>query len=152
MKTIKVILLENVRRLGVLGDTVSVAPGFFRNFLFPKGIAVPANQENRAYFEERRSELEEKALKLITEAEQKAALIEGKNVIISVRAAEEGKLYGSVSAADIAEALNAALEGVVVLRHEISLSQAIREVGVYSLLVQLHADVSANISVQIQAE
>ena len=104
----QVILLEKVQRLGNLGDEVSVKAGFGRNFLVPKGKALPATKNNREKFEARREELEAAAAKLLNEAEaRKAKLVAAGDVNMMANAGGEGMLFGSVTAADIADAVNA---------------------------------------------
>ena len=105
----EVILLENIGKLGKLGDTVHVRPGFGRNYLIPQGKAVPATAANTAAFEARRAELEATAAKALAEAQQRAdALAALGRVTITANAGTEGKLFGSIGTRDIAEALTAA--------------------------------------------
>ena len=148
----EVILLEKVRNLGALGDQIKVKAGYGRNFLLPKGKAVIASKENIAKFEERRAELEAKAAALVAEAKgraEKLAALGG--VTIAQRAGDEGKLFGSVAAGDIAEALSAA--GVAVAKLEVLMPDgAIRHTGEYELDVQLHSDVVQTIKVVVVAE
>ncbi|MCL4157489.1 UNVERIFIED_CONTAM: hypothetical protein GTU68_010590, partial [Idotea baltica] len=103
----QVILLEKMQKLGDLGDEVSVKAGFGRNFLVPKGKALPANKRNREVFETRRAELEAAAAKLFGEAEQRQKkLVAAGDVNVMANAGIEGKLFGSIGASDIADALN----------------------------------------------
>ncbi|MGH8076061.1 MAG: 50S ribosomal protein L9, partial [Lysobacter sp.] len=101
----QLILLQNVQNLGKLGDKVDVKPGYGRNFLVPHGKAVPATATNLADFEARRADYEAKAKATLEGAEARKAALEGVEVTITANAAAEGKLYGSVSPRDIAEAL-----------------------------------------------
>jgi large subunit ribosomal protein L9 len=146
-----VILLERIGNLGDLGDEVHVKAGFARNFLIPQGKAVRATTGNRAVFEERRAELERAANAQLTEAQQRAAGIEGMALTIVVKAGEEGKLYGSVGTQDIADA-------AVALGHEIARSEvrmpdgAIRVTGEYEIDVHLHTDLTVPIQVSVVAE
>ncbi len=148
----EVILLENVGSLGTLGDTVTVKPGYGRNFLIPQGKAVPATEENVAKFEARRAELEAAAAAALSAAEARAQSIEGlAKVSIAATAGEEGKLFGSVGTRDIADAITAG--GVEVDKSEVRLPDGvIRELGEYQVVIQLHGDVSTSITVDVVAE
>jgi large subunit ribosomal protein L9 len=148
----EVILLEKVRNLGGLGDQVKVKSGFGRNYLIPTGKAVMATKDNIAMFEERRAELEAKAAEQLSAAQARAEQLAGLGVItIAARAGEEGKLFGSVSAADIADAVTAA--GVEVAKSEVKLPEGpLRTTGEFELQVVLHTDVDQNINVQVVAE
>lgn len=148
----EVILLEKVRNLGGLGDQVKVKSGYGRNFLIPKGKAVMATKENVARFEERRAELEAKADEQLAAAQGRAEKLAGLGVVaIVARAGEEGKLFGSVTASDVADAVTAA--GVEVAKSEVKMPEgALRQIGEFELMVQLHTDVAQNITVQVVAE
>lgn len=146
----QVILLEK-QRIGNLGDQVNVKPGYARNYLFPKGKAVPANANNIEKFEERRADLEKQQAEVLAAAEQRAQSLADKTVSITVNASDEGKLFGSIGTRDIAQALTDA--GMAVEKREILLPEGVlRETGEYPLQVQVHADVVANVIVQIVAE
>ncbi len=146
-----VILLENISNLGGLGDRVEVKAGFGRNYLIPKGKAVPATKDNVAQFESRRAELETAAAKLVAAAEARAEAINALDVItVSHSAGEEGKLFGSVGTRDIAEAVTAA--GCEVDKSEVRLPEgALRELGEYEVAVQVHSHVTATINMAIVA-
>jgi len=148
----QVILLEKVQRLGNLGDEVVVKSGFGRNFLVPTGKALPANKKNREVFEARRADLEAAAAKLQGEAEQrKVKLLEAGDVNIMANAGIEGKLFGSVGAADIIEILNAA--GADLERNEVRLPAGpLRHTGEYNIDIQLHSDVVVTINVNVTSE
>ena len=148
----QVILLEKVQKLGDLGDEVSVKSGYGRNYLVPAGKALLANKANREKFEERRAELEAAAAKLLATAEQREKkLIAAGDVEIMVNAGVEGKLFGSVTAADIADAINA--KGADVDRNEIRLPTGpLRHTGEYNIDVQLHADVVFSLKVNVTSE
>jgi|GEM_PF-303705 len=125
-----VILLEPIGKLGDLGDEVVVKNGFARNFLIPQGRAVRATEDNRKDFEARRAELEAAALKRRSAAEQRAATLTDQAITIVARSAEEGKLYGSVGTAEIADAL--AAKNLEVTKAEVRMPEgAIRQVGEY---------------------
>jgi large subunit ribosomal protein L9 len=146
-----VILLEKVHNLGDLGETVNVKSGYGRNFLIPKGIAVPATATNVAMFEERRVELEKASAEKLAAAEARKSAIDGTTVTIAHKAGDEGKLFGSVGTADIAEAITNA--GNAVEKREIRLPEGvIRQVGEYDIDVELHGDVVATLKVAIVAE
>lgn len=147
----EVILLEKIRKLGALGDQVRVKPGYGRNYLIPQGKAVPAAKDNIEKFEARRSELEQTQADALASATARAEKLNGLSVSLTRKAAAEGKLYGSVGPADIAEAVTAA--GVELSRREVTLPEGpLRVTGEYELGVHLHADVDATIKVQIVAE
>ncbi len=148
----EVILLEKVRNLGDLGEQIKVKSGYGRNFLIPQGKAVMATKDNVAKFEERRAELEAKAAEKVAAAEARAAkLAELGNVTISANAGEEGKLFGSIDAGNIADAITAA--GVEVAKSEVKLPEgSIRHIGEFELAIQLHTDVTQNVTVEVVAE
>lgn len=146
-----VILLEKVHNLGNLGETVSVKPGYGRNYLIPKGIAVPATTENVAKFEARRAELEAAAADKLTQANTRRDSLDNLVVTISHKAGDEGKLFGSVGTADIAQAISDA--GAAVEKREVRLPEgALRQVGEYDVDIELHSDVVATVKVNIVAE
>lgn len=148
----EVILLETVGNLGGLGDQVSVKAGFGRNYLLPQGKAVPATAENVAQFEARRAELEAAAASALTAAQKRADAINAMAaVVITMKAGDEGKLFGSVGTRDIAEAGTAA--GVEIDKSEVRLPEgALREIGTYEVAVQVHANVMAVLNLSIVAE
>ena len=146
-----VILLERVNNLGDLGDEVSVKPGFARNFLIPNSKAVQANKANRAYFEERRADLEKAANEKLSEAQSRAEKLAETLVTIMVKSGEEGRLYGSVGTQDIADAL--VRDGNAVERSEVRMPEgAIRSLGEYDIALQLHSDVTVQIKVAVVEE
>ena len=146
-----VILLERVNNLGDLGDEVAVKPGFARNYLIPNSKAVQANKANRAYFEERRADLEKAANEKLTEAQARAEKLAETVVTIMVKSGEEGRLYGSVGTQDIADAL--ARDGHAVARSEVRMPEgAIRSLGEYEIALQLHSDVTVEIKVAVVEE
>lgn len=147
-----VILLEKVHNLGDLGDNVNVKSGYGRNYLIPKGIAVPATTGNIAKLEAKRAELEQTAVEKLSIAEaRQTALTELGSVTIAHKVGEEGKLFGSVGTVDIATAIIET--GVDVAKREIRLPEgAIRVVGEYDITIDLHSDLTANIKVNVIAE
>ncbi|MEZ0123621.1 MAG: 50S ribosomal protein L9 [Candidatus Reddybacter sp.] len=147
-----VILLEKVGKLGTIGDKVAVKAGFGRNFLIPHGKAVFATDANLADFEQRRAELEAAAADKLGKAETRATALSGlASVTISAVAGEEGKLFGSIGARDIAEAVTAA--GVELAKSEVKMPEgALRELGEFTVTIQLHSDLSTSIQVVVAEE
>ncbi len=147
----KLILLQKVQNLGQLGDTVEVKPGFGRNYLVPQGKAVPATAANLAEFEARRAEYEAKAKALHDEAEARRNQFDGQSVTISANASNEGKLYGSVSPRDIAEAFSKA--GLALSKSEVVLGEGpLRNTGEYDITLHFAAEVEAQVKVIVVAE
>ena len=147
----KLILLQKVVNLGGLGDTVTVKPGYGRNFLVPKGKAVPATASNLADFEARRAEFEAKAKAKLEGAEGRKAQLDGAEVTISANASTEGKLYGSISPRDIADALTKL--GHKVEKSEVVLGEGpLRRTGEHEVIVHLHADVESKVKVIVVGE
>lgn len=147
----EVILLEKVGKLGGVGDKVNVKAGYGRNFLLPQGKAVAATKDNIVEFEARRAELEKAAANKREAAEIRARELEELNVTISAKAGDEGKLFGSIGARDIAEAISAA--GVKVAKAEVKLPEGtLREVGEYDIDLQLYVDVTQSVKLIIEAE
>ena len=148
----QVILMEKVVNLGGLGEVVKVKDGFARNYLIPQGKAKRATQANLKEFETRRAELEKKANEQLTGAQEKGAKLEGAKVDIAQKAGVDGRLFGSVTNADIAEALTKAT-GVQVKKAEIRMPQGpLKHVGEFPIVVALHSDVLANVTVHVAAE
>jgi len=146
----QVILLESIRNLGDLGDSVSVANGYGRNFLLPKRKAVPATKDNLEKFEAQRAELEEKAAGILAAAQARADQIAELNVSIDAHCGEEGKLFGSVGTKDISDAVSSA--GVAVEKHEVRLPNgALRQTGDFEVEIHLHADVNATLKLVVVA-
>jgi large subunit ribosomal protein L9 len=147
----EVILLEKIHKLGDLGQQVRVKPGFGRNYLIPKGKAIPATAANIAKFEARRAELEQAQQDAQARATARAAALANLNVTIARRAGSEGKLYGSVGTVDIAEAVTAT--GNELLKQEVRLPEGhFRMIGEHKVDLQLHADVVVTITVTIVPE
>ncbi len=148
----QVILLDKIANLGGLGDQVSVKAGFARNFLFPKGKAVPATKANIETFEARRAELEAKIAEQLTAAQARAEKLEAlAEVTLVSKAGDEGKLFGSIGTRDIADAITAV--GVEVAKAEVRLPLGtIRETGEFDVTIALHTDVATSIKVIVVAE
>ena len=147
----ELILLQKVTNLGVLGDKVNVKPGYGRNYLVPQGKAVPATAANVAEFEAKRAEYEAKAQAAHDEAEARRAKLEGASITIRANASNEGKLFGSVTPRDIAEAFTVA--GFPLNKSEVVLGEGpLRHVGEYEVIAHFAADVETPIKVIVEAE
>ena len=146
-----VILLEKIERLGSLGDVVSVKPGYARNFLLPSGKGKIATEVNVQELEARRAELEKLAAEALAAAEARRDKLNGITVEITSKAGTEGKLFGSIGTADIADAINAA--GVEVEKKEVRMpTGAIRMAGNYDIDLHLHTGVDATIKLTVIGE
>ena len=144
----EVILLDRIVSLGELGDVVKVKPGYARNYLIPQGIAVRANKANLEAFEARRAELEREQANRLGDAQKRADQMAGLALEIPVKAGDEGKLFGSVGAQDIADA--AVASGVTVDRAEIRLADGpIRQIGDYEVEIRVHPDVATTVTVNV---
>ncbi len=148
--SVEVLLLSDVPDLGVAGATVKVAPGYARNYLLPKGLAGPVTDETLRRLEKLRKEREELARLQLAEARSKAAKLKDISVTIRARTTDGQKLYGSVNAASIVEALEA--QGIALDRSQIGLEESIYEVGQFAVPVKLHAEVSVTIKVWVVEE
>jgi len=143
-----IILMEKVQNLGNIGEKVRVRGGYGRNFLIPHGKAVPATEENVKVFEEKRAELEAAAADKLSVAQGRSEKLAEVTVEITSKAGDEGKLYGSIGTRDIADSITAA--GVEVGKNEISMPEgAIRNIGEFEVVVQLHPDVSSVVKVSV---
>jgi large subunit ribosomal protein L9 len=147
----QVILLENIKTLGALGESVKVKPGYGRNYLIPTGKALMANAANKAYFEARRAEIEKEMQHRLADATTRLDAIGQLQISLTARAGDEGRLFGSITSHDIAEAIKQ--QGVTVSKHEIRLEQGpIRQVGEHTVGVHLHNEVTTEILVTVVAE
>ncbi len=143
--------MEKVDNLGDLGEKVSVKPGFARNYLVPSGKAKFATATNVAEFEARRAELEKLAAEAKAEAEERKAKAEGLKIVIVGKAGTEGKLFGSIGPREVADAITAA--GLEVEKKEIRMPEGpIRMVGMYDVVLHLHADIDVELSITVDAE
>lgn len=143
----EVILLERIRKLGLMGETVTVKDGFARNFLLPQGKALRANEKNKQHFEKQRVELEARNLELKTEASKIGEKIEGQAFIIIRQAGDTAQLYGSVSSRDIAEAISEG--GIQINRTQVLLNRPIKVLGLHKVLISLHPEVEVNIEINV---
>jgi large subunit ribosomal protein L9 len=142
-----VILLERVPNLGQLGQVVKVKPGYARNFLLPTKKALRATKENLAYFERQKEVIVQTNAERRQGASEQGKKVDGASVVIVRQAAESGQLYGSVTARDIADAISA--QGTPVERNHVVLNQAIKTLGLFSITVALHPEVSVKVTVNI---
>jgi large subunit ribosomal protein L9 len=147
----QVILMEKVINLGNLGDVVKVRDGFARNFLIPQGKAKRVTPENLAEFEKRRAELERQQAERLAGAQEKAAKLEGLMVQVTRKAGVDGRLFGSVTNFDIAEALK--VQGFEVEKADIRMPQGpLKTIGDAQVQIALHSDVVVNITVSVLGE
>jgi len=144
---LKVILREDVSNVGKTGDTVVGADGYGRNFLLPRGLAVQASTKNVKMLEHQKKLIQARQAKLRQESQDLAKRLEGVSCTIARKAGEEDKLYGSVTARDIADAVKE--EGVVLDRKKILLTEPIKKLGVFTVSVQLHPDVVGSVKVWV---
>lgn len=144
-----VILLEKIGKLGEIGDTASVKAGYARNFLFPKGKAIPATKANLAEFEERKADLLAAHNEKVAASQARAAKVEGASLTIEVNASDEGKLFGSVGTREIADALNAQAGSDVSKAEVLMPHGVIRDLGTTELTIDLGHDVAAQITVNV---
>ncbi|MCL5238754.1 MAG: 50S ribosomal protein L9 [Nitrospirae bacterium] len=146
----KVILKEEVKDLGQIGEMLSVKDGYARNFLIPRGLAVEANPKNIKSLEHEKRKIQEIVKKAKAGAEDLASKLSAQSVTIKVKAGEEDKLFGSVTAMDITEALKK--EGLDIDRKRLVLDEPIKRLGTYKVTVRIHPEVSAQISVNVERE
>lgn len=143
----EVILLERINRLGALGDIVKVRDGYARNFLIPMKKALRANNENKKVFEERRHVIEQQNAEGKQAAQAEAKKLEGASLTIIRQASQEGKLYGSITVRDVADTLNDA--GFSIPKSQIILTSAIKTTGEYTIRLNLHAEVTAEVKLTV---
>lgn len=149
MANVKLILKEDIAGLGHAGDVVSVKPGFAKNFLVPQGKATQASEGKIREIEHLKKQIADKVAKELADLKKTQKAIEGLSLEVKAKAGEEGKLFGSITAAQIAELLQA--RGYAIDRRKIDLD-AIKEVGEHAVKVKLHRDVVATVKVQVSAE
>jgi len=147
---LKVILKENVENLGKTGDIVDIAEGYGRNYLLPRGLAVKASTRNVSEVEHQKRLIRAGQEKRKQEAEDLAKRLSRTSCTIARKTGEEDKLFGSVTARDIAEVLNE--EGVPVDRKWVQLEEPIKKLGVYSVAVQVHPEVVGKVQVWVVKE
>lgn len=143
----KVILLERIRKLGQMGETVTVKDGFARNYLLPQGKALRANEKNQAHFDAQRAELEARNLELKGEATKVGEKIADETFVAIRQAGDTGQLYGSVSSRDIADTI--CENGIQIDRNQILLNRPIKVLGVHEVLVSLHPEVEVKVNINV---
>ena len=146
---VKLILTEDVESLGYAGDLVSVKPGFARNYLLPQGKAIPATEARVKELEHHKRVIAERVARELKDLQASRDRLEQVELEISARAGEEGRLFGSVTSAQVAEAL--AEKGFEVERRRIALAEPIKEVGEHKVPIRLHRDLVANVTVRVTA-
>lgn len=144
----KVLLKEDVKTLGVAGSMVSVAPGYARNYLIPKGLAIEASTKNIRRFEHEKDVILEKARKAKREVEELASQLSGIKVTIEAQAGEEDKLFGSITNMDIAEALSK--QGIKIDKRKILIEEPIKRLGTYIVSIKLHPEMTISVSVEVK--
>jgi large subunit ribosomal protein L9 len=147
----KIVLHKEVEKLGVPGDVVQVADGYARNYLIPKGFAAPATKGTAKNSERLRRAHDQKVQKAVLEAREVATKITAAPLKVTAKAGEEGKLFGSVTAADIAKQLESTT-GATVDRRTVHLAEPIRSLGTHEVTVRLHPDVEATVTVEVAAQ
>ena len=143
----EVILLERIEKLGQMGEVVSVRPGFARNFLLPQKKALRATDDNLAYFEREKAQLEAVNLEQRSEAEKVGEKLEGLTVAIIRNAGDNGQLYGSVNSRDIADAVSEA--GFTVARNQVLMEQPLKLLGLHNYRIRLHPEVAVTVTVNV---
>lgn len=146
----KVILKEDVKNIGGMGQIVDVADGFARNYLVPRGLAAEANVKNIRSLEHEKTIIQEKAKKIKNQAQVLSDKVSNLTIIIKAKAGEEGKLFGAVTTMDIAEQMKN--EGVDIDKKKIVLDEPIKRVGSYSVSIKLHPSVATLVNVQVVEE
>ena len=143
----EVILLERVAKLGQMGETVNVKPGYARNFLLARGKALRATEGNKKHFETQRAQLEARNLERKSEAQAVAETLEGKSFVLIRQSGETGVLYGSVSTRDLAEIMTQ--NGFAVDRNQIAINQPIKTIGLHPVPVVLHPEVEVRVTINV---
>jgi large subunit ribosomal protein L9 len=146
----KVILKEDVKNLGNMGQIVEVSDGFARNYLVPKKLAVEANMKNIKSIEHEKKVIQEKAKKIKISAQDLSDKLANMTVVIKARAGEEGKLFGSVTTMDIAEQLKN--DGIEIDKKKISFDEPIKRIGTYAVSIRIHPEIATQVSVQVVEE
>ena len=146
----KVILKDDVKNVGNMGDIVKVSDGYARNYLVPRGLAVEASSKNIKSVEHQKRIIQEKAKKIKMSAQELADRISKVTLVLKANAGEEGKLFGSVTTMDIADALKN--EGFEVDKKKISLDEPIKRLGEHTVSVKIHPEIVTNVTVQVVQE
>ena len=148
----KLILKQDVANLGEAGQVVQVKPGYGRNYLIPQGLAYVASAANMLRLEEEQAKAAERSRRDFLEARRRASQVETLSLTFLVRAGEDGKLFGSVTSADIAEQANAAELDFELDRRTIQLEEPLKTLGVFPVPVRLHAEVEVELEVRVERE
>jgi len=143
----KIVMLKPVKNLGKIGDIVEVKDGYGRNFLLPQNLATRATESNLIQFEERKHELEEANKAILTEAKKTAAKIEGKDFTFIRQCSDDGRLFGSVAAKEIAQVISS--DSAPVHHSAVVLEHPIKTLGVFEVTIQAHVDVAVKVIVNI---
>jgi len=146
----KLILKEDVKSIGSMGQIVDVSDGFARNYLVPRGLAVEANVKNIRSLDHEKKVIQEKARKIKNSVQSLANKLANMTVLIKTKAGEEGKLFGSVTTMDIAEQLKN--QGIEIDKKKISLDEPIKRLGTYAVNLRLHSEITAQVNVQVIEE
>jgi large subunit ribosomal protein L9 len=146
----KVILKDDIRNVGKMGQIVDVADGYARNYLVPRGLAVEANIKNLKSLEHERKIIQEKAKRIKNSAQTLSDKISTMTLVIKAKAGDEGKLFGAVTSMDIAEVLKN--EGIEMDKKKIFLDEPIKRLGSYSINIKIHPDISTQLNVQVVEE
>lgn len=146
----KVILKDDVKNVGNMGDIVKVTDGYARNYLVPRGLAVEASSKNVKSVEHEKRIIQEKAKKIRNSAQDLSDRISKVTLVMKANAGEEGKLFGSVTTMDIAEALKN--EGFDIDKKKISLDEPIKRIGEHTVNVKIHPEITTNVTVQVVQE
>lgn len=146
----KIILKEDVKSIGSMGQTVDVSDGFARNYLVPRGLAVEANVKNIKSLEHEKKVIQEKARKVKNSVQDLADRLANMTVVIKTKAGEEGKLFGSVTTMDIAEQLKN--QGIEIDKKKISLDEPIKRLGTYAVNLRLHSEITTQVNIQVIEE
>lgn len=144
----KIVMQQDVAKVGKEGELVTVADGFARNYLIPRSLALPATASVVKVFAARKAAEEKRAETLKADAEKNAETLEGKSVKIEARTGSSDRLFGSITAADVAEAVAKSL-GVTVDKRKVQLVDAIKAIGTYTVPVKLHRDITVPITVEV---
>lgn len=147
----KIILQKEVEKLGVPGDVVTVADGYARNFLVPRGMAIPASKGAVRHAESLRRAHDSRVNKATAAAQEVAGRLTAKPIVVNARAGEDGRLFGSITTADLAEEIGKQTEETID-RRDIHLDEPIRSLGTHEVSIRLHPEVTATISVQVEPE
>lgn len=145
----KVILTQDVKGSGKKGDVVNVSDGYANNFLIKKGMAVPANEDNMNVLKNKKSSEEHKKAEELKAAQEIASKINGKEVVLSKKAGDGGRLFGAVTAIDIGEAIKSST-GIEIDKRKIVVKDAIKSIGKYEIEIKIHKDVTAKVIADVR--